>query len=133
MTEKKRASFYTYYTTDPKVIERHAQVFEERVMKRHGVDTIVVRGGSGLTVGAAIRMLLPDLNMLIIKKPGEKSHSGTGPVGTIGERWVFFDDFICTGATFAAVYDAVAKVTTEAVGMFSESRYNRDTMEMEYF
>lgn len=103
----KRATFNTYFDFDPDSIQRMADEFRP-VMAKRKIDTIVVRGTSGTLVGSALRMLIPDLNVFVIRKPNEKSHNGERPIGTMGERWVFFDDFVDTGATFKACYDGVS-------------------------
>ncbi|WP_141564286.1 hypothetical protein [Mycolicibacterium palauense] len=64
------------------------------------------------------------VNMLAIRKTGTQSHSNGLGEGRLGLQWVFFDDFISSGATFVEVHKAVSaiakrnKFKTECVGAF---------------
>jgi hypothetical protein len=102
MTSSHQAHFNSYFKdaiTNPHAIARAFRPF----MKKHRIDTIAVTGGSGLVAGAAVAALIKDLNLFVVRKPGEKTHNGDRPVGVMGERWVFFDDFVDSGETFNRV------------------------------
>lgn len=75
-------------------------------------DFIAVRGMSGVLVGSPASILLQK-RLVIVRKPGENSH-GSQLVGVghnkpleYGERFIFLDDFISTGATQRAVIEAI--------------------------
>lgn len=80
-----------------------------------------------MVVGGAVAALVKDLNLFVIRKPGEGSHNGDAPVGTMGERWVFFDDFVDTGASFNRVLNGVVESYTTGYRswLFTDNRNNR--------
>lgn len=81
------------------------------VIHRHGLefDTIVVRGISGLIAGLRLTDALPDVGLGVVRKPGENSH-GQKYEGYLGERWLFVDDLVSSGATWWATIKAVHQV-----------------------
>jgi adenine/guanine phosphoribosyltransferase-like PRPP-binding protein len=73
-------------------------------------DGIVVRGISGVVVGAPVALAL-NMPLIVVRKPDERSHGG-GKVlrdggdkimGHPGERLLFLDDLISLGGTLDAV------------------------------
>lgn len=86
-------------------------------------DTMVGRGMSGALVVPMLAKALRK-NWLIVRKPGEHSHSYDRAVGKLGHRWVFVDDFIASGDTLEATKDAVRQLAeyrdfdTEYVGQY---------------
>lgn len=65
-------------------------------------DTMVGIGLSGALVVPVLAKALHK-DWAIIRKPGESKHTAQPWEGTIGERWLFVDDFIATGATLRQV------------------------------
>jgi len=103
-------------------------------------DTIVGTGFSGSVVIPAVAMALGK-DFLLIRKEDDQSHHGGGlPVGTLGKRWIFLDDFISSGATWRRVHRKVAafakpspdywgdktEVATEYVGTYIYINYSDD-------
>ena len=72
-------------------------------------DYIAVRGCSGLVVGSPVALKL-NKPLVIIRKPDEKHHSYGQTLINIRHsfgRYVFLDDFICSGATRDSVVVAL--------------------------
>lgn len=69
-------------------------------------DTMI---GSGLSGSLIIPILARRLRKrwAIIRKPGEATHSSSTFQGEIGDRWIFVDDFVASGATRRRVEKAV--------------------------
>ncbi len=63
-----------------------------------GCDTLIGRGLSGALIVPYVARAL-GLHWAIARKENDNSHSSEVVEGTIGERWVFFDDLICSGHT----------------------------------
>jgi hypothetical protein len=76
---------------------------------RTKVDTLV---GTGISGALGVINLARDLgiNYLIIRKQGEHAHSSQPAEGRLGKNWVFVDDLVSSGSTFAAVWDAMATI-----------------------
>lgn len=72
-------------------------------------DTIVGRGLSGGIAAPLIAHVLGK-NWLVVRKPDVRSHAWAKAEGRLGNRWIFVDDFIGTGATRDAVVEAVAQI-----------------------
>lgn len=74
-------------------------------------DTMVGIGLSGsLVIPTLARALNKDF--AIIRKSGTYSHGASvGFEGTIGDRWLFVDDFISTGATLTTVYSRINEIS----------------------
>ena len=90
-------------------------------------DTFVCRGLSGVLVAPLLARAMSK-NFLIVRKPDEKSHSVSRVEGTFGEKWIFVDDFIGSGATFNACEQAVDALRTKTtfVGTY---QYQTDPVE----
>jgi hypothetical protein len=62
-------------------------------------DMIAVRGVSGMVIGAIVAERL-GANLIVIRKPGESTHSSYPYAGEfVGNSYVIIDDFIDTGDT----------------------------------
>lgn len=72
-------------------------------------DTMV---GTGLSGALVIPVLAHALgkHWLIVRKDNDGSHSSVPVEGALGERWVFVDDFIATGATARRVRSKVLQL-----------------------
>lgn len=90
-------------------------------------DTLV---GTGFSGGIVIPSLALDMGkkFVLIRKETDDSHHGRGRlVGSLGERWIFVDDFISSGATRKRVIEKIEQaalaeyVTTEFVGQYMYS------------
>ncbi len=74
-------------------------------------DTLVVTGVSGCLIAGAVANTLRK-NILVVRKENDDSHAGTGVYkceGVLGDRWVFIDDLIFSGASLRRVRRAVAE------------------------
>lgn len=82
----------------------------KRALSRVDFDTMI---GTGLSGSLAIPVLARAMNKhwAIVRKDNDGSHSSCIIEGSIGNRWVFVDDFISSGAT----RDRVIRVVTETV------------------
>ncbi|ASZ75497.1 phosphoribosyl transferase [Mycobacterium phage Kimona] len=86
-------------------------------------DTLVGTGLSGTIAVTTLARLL-DKNYLVVRKPNDGTHSSQKVEGKLGKKWVFVDDLIATGTTFARVWDAMHLVsekwnfTSQYVGAF---------------
>lgn len=90
-------------------------------------DTLVTTGHSGGVLVAWVASLL-GCPYAIVRKPSDDCHHGEPVMGYVGERWMFFDDFCSSGATFVRVYTEMANlkrgwpyyqpVTSECVGAY---------------
>lgn len=97
-------------------------------------DTMIGRGTSGLLVVPLLARAL-DKHFAIVRKPNDASHKETDIEGTIGDRWIFVDDFVSTGNTRARVKEAVTEAQryhqfkTEFVGTY-EYHFQRFSLEV---
>lgn len=83
--------------------------------KKHCFDSMIVRGVSGLAVGAPVALAI-ERPISVVRKATESSH-GWGPVvgpADIGARWIFFDDFSSSGETEEAVQIAIRQTCPPA-------------------
>lgn len=80
-------------------------------------DSIVGRGLSGSLVIPHIARVLGK-EWAIIRKPSESSHAIAPFEGTIGEKWLFVDDFLSTGNTLRETIRGV----TQSVKWYQEWR-----------
>lgn len=92
----------------------------------HGTryDTIVGTGLSGTIFTARVA---PGLSkkFAIVRKPDDQSnHSGARVEGTVGDRFVFADDFICSGETMRRVLEEMHEryPNCEFVGVYQYQR-----------
>lgn len=88
-------------------------------------DTIVCRGRSGLSIAAPLAYLL-DKELLIVNKPEVKSHSGGmlafSPRATLSKA-IVVDDFVASGETVKACYEAVETMCEGRVTMLGVYLY----------
>lgn len=107
-----RSNYFDIVMDDPQgVIERAREELADV-----DFDTFVVTGLSGASVASLLAYTLGK-NYLILRKPDDTStHSSRRAVGKIGKRWVFLDDFICSGDTRDRVMEQLAELLrTESV------------------
>jgi hypothetical protein len=69
-------------------------------------DTIVGTGLSGAVIVPHVGRAL-GINWALARKPGDGTHSSNKVEGQLGERWIFLDDIICSGATRQRVIEVV--------------------------
>lgn len=84
-------------------------------------DAIAVRGSSGVLFAGMLMTHLPELSVIICRKPGEHSHSDqiniTGGGGRRVEAYVFVDDFILSGSTLDGVEKDLNAYGAECTGI----------------
>lgn len=82
-------------------------------------DTVVGTGMSG-TIAAIKLAKMMGKRYLAVRKPNDGSHSSQPAEGSLGKRWIFVDDLISSGATFARVWNKIESFDfdTEFVGAF---------------
>jgi orotate phosphoribosyltransferase len=86
-------------------------------------DTLVGTGLSGALVIPRLAESLA-LHWMIVRKDNDGTHSAYNTEGACGEQWLFVDDLISSGATYARVREAMEKMskrythTTECVGAY---------------
>lgn len=82
-------------------------------------DTLVGTGLSGTIAVIKLSKMLGK-KYLLIRKPNDGSHSSQPAEGSLGKRWVFVDDLISSGRTFARVWNKIDSFNfdTEFVGSF---------------
>jgi orotate phosphoribosyltransferase len=78
-------------------------------------DTIVGTGLSGALVVPTLARATESY-FAIVRKPTDSSHSNAPFEGTIGDRWVFVDDFISTGATLVRVVNTIKDASAQYGG-----------------
>jgi orotate phosphoribosyltransferase len=108
-----------------RAFENPAKLISE-VMKSMGrvqFDTLVGTGLSGALVVPTLARAL-GRHWMIIRKENDHSHAvaqGNGrAVGTIGSKWIFVDDLVCTGHTRELVKDVIEALgeDTQYVGTY---------------
>ncbi len=99
-----------------------------RALRNSGIehDTIVVTGISGMLVGPMLAAMT-NKNIVIVPKPDDTHHhrSSNGPIGEIGNRWVFVDDLIATGTTHRRVQDAIKAADPNAIEVAYLEYFNK--------
>lgn len=110
---------YTYYVID--FLNDLGRAID--VLKDVEFDTIVGRGLSGGLVIPSLAKVLNDhfasqsierrIGWAVVRKPNDESHSDSPIEGTtFGERWIFVDDFVCSGNTRKLTKTAVKDYAT---------------------
>lgn len=110
------------YMGDPFDIDAHVQAARHH-LRNVDYDTMVGTGLSGALVVPGLARALGKY-ALIVRKPRDGSHACSTAEGKLGDRWVFVDDFISTGATQGRVLDKIADLAPEVefVGTFCYAR-----------
>lgn len=87
-------------------------------------DTLVGTGFSGSLVVPALALAM-GRKFVLVRKESDDSHHGPGRlIGNLGQRWIFVDDFISSGATCDYVFEKITiaaqaeSVRTEKVGNY---------------
>lgn len=89
-------------------------------------DTMIGTGLSGALVVPIFARAMGK-KFAIVRKPNDSSHSYSQFEGEIGERWLFVDDFVATGATFYRVQTVINELSarfgspTKLVGRYEYS------------
>lgn len=85
-----------------------------RALREHNFDTIAFRGMSGAVLGPALAVRL-DKEMILVRKPGDGSHSCLKTEGyKRALRYIIVDDFIDTGNTMNIITQAIADFAPDA-------------------
>lgn len=83
--------------------------YRDVVGNRRKVDTLVGMGISG-TVGVVNLARDLGIDYLILRKDGVSSHSSWPAEGRLGRNWLFVDDLVSSGSTFAKVWDKMQNI-----------------------
>lgn len=75
-------------------------------------DTLVGTGFSGGIIVPTLALRLKKKFVLIRKETDDSHHGGGRALGELGERWIFVDDFVSSGATQRRV---IEKITAAAL------------------
>lgn len=108
----------------PEVIEQARADFASEQAADLRFDTIVGTGFSGSVVVPMLARAL-EVDFLLVRKPNDGSHHNGRLLGRLGQRWLFVDDFISSGATHERVRAEVAEASldrnlvTREVGTYS--------------
>ena len=115
-----------------KAVESTVEALESRTVR---FDSIVVRGVSGLIVGAPVAHLIQK-PIVVVRKEGVSSHTSSliSNFGEIGGRYVVVDDFVSSGGTLMAIRSEVDRMAgyegrkVEYVGLYEYwyERWYRD-------
>lgn len=82
-------------------------------------DTIAVQGVSGMSLGFPLALAL-DVDIVVVRKPGEECHDKPGLIGDVeGKRCLFVDDFVSGGSTRSRVRHAVEKGCGQLVAEYT--------------
>ena len=75
-------------------------------------DTLV---GTGLSGAIAVPFLARALkkDYLVVRKPNDGTHSSLPVEGKLGKKWIFVDDLVGGGGTFARCWDTVTKLAKD--------------------
>lgn len=101
-----------YYASD--MFSRPEMIINDYLEKLHTLpehDTLIGTGISGSVV-AGILAVVTGKMYAVVRKRGEHAHSDRSVEGMVGERWIFVDDFIASGATQMRVIKTMAEVTS---------------------
>lgn len=108
-----------------RIITQYVEFMSQKDAPQH--DTLIGTGISG-GLSAALLAVATGKMYAVLRKDNARSHSSMPLEGHVGRRWIFVDDFICSGATGRRVKNAVTKYVprTEFVGtwLFRESRFH---------
>lgn len=108
-----------------------SQVIEEARTALRGVkyDTLVGTGMSGAVIVPTLARALRK-KFLIVRKDVDlkSSHASLQWLGELGKRWLFVDDFVSTGDTYARVRRAVEKASQH----YQSAGYGSEPFETEH-
>lgn len=114
--KKRRETSHHYDSYLTRVFAQQGDIVKDakRLLKGIKFDTVVGRGVSGI-IGATLVARAMRKNLLIVRKPGDSSHSDNkgDADGILGERWLFVDDIISTGDTLSATKKRVNLVSQQ--------------------
>jgi hypothetical protein len=102
-TTQPRTANHNYFS-EAIIGQKNARKFireARKALKDVDFDTFVVRGMSGMGAGALLSNAM-DKELYVIRK-GEECHDWRKGFGSMGQRWVFLDDLIDSGATLSIV------------------------------
>lgn len=86
------------------IVEKSARLLQESGLN---FDTIAIQGASGFLVGSPLAMVLGK-DLMIIKKPGEKTNYRFGVMGAgSNQKILLVDDCVDTGATLANMLNEI--------------------------
>jgi orotate phosphoribosyltransferase len=105
--------------------------FQGIVPKDVEFNTLV---GTGLSGGLIVPVLARMLNVdfAIVRKEGVSNHGHYDVEGVIGDKWLFVDDLICTGASLRKVHRKMEDCSknTQFMGVYLyDTRYFVSTKE----
>jgi hypothetical protein len=83
--------------------------YKDVVGTRRKIDTLVGIGISG-TIGVVNLARDLGIDYLILRKDGVSAHSSWPAEGRLGKHWLFVDDLISSGTTFAKVWDKMENI-----------------------
>jgi adenine/guanine phosphoribosyltransferase-like PRPP-binding protein len=91
-----------------------------QILRHIEFDSFVGTGLSGTLVAPVLARAM-GRHFLIVRKDNDGSHSSSKCEGTLGNRWVFVDDFICSGDTYKRCRAAIAglRVSSTCVGAYT--------------
>lgn len=124
MSRYKQASHYL-----DRAIFHRVELFEKaiEVLGNVDFDTIVGRGLSGALVIPTLADKMGK-HFAIVRKSGDSLHREFAIEGTVGDKWIFVDDFVATGRTRREVITEISDGIrgTEYVGTYQYiyGRYN---------
>lgn len=110
----------------PEECLRHAQD-----LRQVDFDTFVVSGISGILAGQIFARHFRK-HLLIVRKNGEKRHTQWPVQGVLGRRWVFLDDFVGAGKTFAFVCSKIRWATERTPESGQEGGWEMPEFESAY-
>jgi len=97
------SSYFSMAFDDPEKILAPAR----KALATVTFDTVV---GTGLSGALVVPIFAREFgtNFAVVRKPGESNHDIGSIVGRVGDRWLFVDDFIASGATLRRVKAVMA-------------------------
>lgn len=108
-----------------RVFNQPEQLCQEVCHLLEGVDfdSFVVQGASGCLIVDRISRAMGK-PYAYVRKEGDGSHSGWMVEGVVGQKWIFLDDFVSSGTTFARVVGHIINAVghkSECVGILEHS------------
>ena len=133
-------TFRTYYFDD--AVFNLSEVIETAKERLTDVDfdTMVGTGFSGGVIIPALALAMGK-KFVLIRKDTDDSHHGKGRLlGELGQRWIFVDDFVSSGATRTRVIEKMnnavngfgERVKSEMIGQYMYATHRADGPGFEY-